>query len=47
MENPTSEESLELLKLMAPKGDVAFDMNDEIVQGCLVAHEGTILLTSN
>lgn len=37
----------ELLKLMAPKGDVAFDMNDEIVQGCLVAHEGTILLTSN
>lgn len=33
-----------LLKLIAPKGDLQFDMNDEIVQGCLVCHEGNVLL---
>ncbi len=33
-----------LLKLIAPKGELQFDMNDEIVQGCLVCHEGNILL---
>lgn len=36
----------ELLKLMAPKGDMIFDMNDEIVQGCLIAHNGKTLLTA-
>ncbi|MBL7811009.1 MAG: Re/Si-specific NAD(P)(+) transhydrogenase subunit alpha [Bacteroidetes bacterium] len=33
-----------LLKLVAPKGELQFDMNDEIVQGCLVCHEGKVLL---
>ncbi len=33
-----------LLKLIAPKNDLQYDMNDEIVQGCLVCHEGKILL---
>lgn len=33
-----------LLKLIAPKGELQFDMNDEIVQGCLVCHEGKLLL---
>ncbi len=36
----------ELLKLMAPKGDMIFDMNDEIVQGCLISHNGKTLLTA-
>lgn len=33
-----------LLKLIAPKGELQFDMADEIVQGCLVCHEGKVLL---
>lgn len=36
----------ELLKLMAPKGEITFDMNDEIVQGCLISHDGKTLLTA-
>lgn len=36
-----------LLKLVAPKGELQFDMGDEIVQGCLVCHEGTILLSAS
>ncbi len=36
----------ELLKLMAPKGEITFDMNDEIVQGCLISHNGKTLLTA-
>ncbi len=33
----------ELLKLIGPKGTVNLDLNDEIIKGCLIAHEGTIL----
>lgn len=33
-----------LLKLIAPKGELQFDLNDEIVQGCLICHQGNILL---
>ena len=36
----------ELLKLIGPKGDVSWDLEDEIVQGCLVCHNGEIRLTS-
>lgn len=32
-----------LLKLIAPKGELQFDMEDEIVQGCLICHEGNVL----
>jgi NAD(P) transhydrogenase subunit alpha len=32
-----------LLKLIAPKGELLFDMDDEIVQGSLICHEGKIL----
>lgn len=32
-----------LLKLVAPKGEMQFDMEDEIIQGCLICHEGKIL----
>lgn len=34
---------LELFKLMAPKGQLVFDLKDEIIQGCLICHEGKIL----
>lgn len=33
---------LELFKLVAPKGPIAFDVKDEIVQGCLICHQGEI-----
>jgi H+-translocating NAD(P) transhydrogenase subunit alpha len=36
----------ELIKLVAPKGDMQFDLNDEIVQGCLICHEGKVLVQS-
>ncbi len=36
----------ELLKLMAPKGEITFDLKDEIVQGCLISHQGNTLLTA-
>ena len=36
----------ELLKLMGPKGEMTFDMNDEIVQGCLISHQGKTLHTA-
>lgn len=32
-----------LIKLIAPKGELMFDMEDEIVQGCLITHEGKVL----
>ncbi len=34
---------LELFKLIAPKGALVFDLKDEIIQGCLICHEGTVL----
>lgn len=33
---------LELFKLIAPKGVMVFDLKDEIVDGCLICHEGQI-----
>ncbi len=33
---------LELFKLIAPKGEMVFDLKDEIVQGCLICHQGEI-----
>jgi NAD(P) transhydrogenase subunit alpha len=33
---------LELFKLLAPKGTIHFDLKDEIVQGCLICHQGEI-----
>ena len=36
----------ELLKLMGPKGEMTFEMNDEIVQGCLISHQGKTLHTA-
>ncbi|MCC7297023.1 MAG: Re/Si-specific NAD(P)(+) transhydrogenase subunit alpha [Bacteroidia bacterium] len=35
-----------LLKLIAPKGEMQFDLNDEIVQGCLICHDGSVLVQS-
>jgi NAD(P) transhydrogenase subunit alpha len=35
----------ELLKLIGPKGTIALDEADEIVAGCLIAHQGKILKT--
>ena len=32
----------ELLKLIAPKGELILDRNDEIVQGCLICSNGEI-----
>lgn len=32
-----------LLKLVAPKGEMQFDMEDEIIQGCLICHDGKVL----
>jgi NAD(P) transhydrogenase subunit alpha len=34
----------ELMKLIAPKSELLLDVNDEIVAGCLVCHEGIIRL---
>ncbi len=34
----------ELLKLIGPKGEIILDRNDEIVQGCLISHQGELLL---
>jgi NAD(P) transhydrogenase subunit alpha len=31
----------ELLKLIGPKGDITFNTEDEIVDGCLIVHNGT------
>ena len=36
----------ELLKLVAPKGDVLLDMHDEIVNGCLVCANGEIRINA-
>jgi NAD(P) transhydrogenase subunit alpha len=36
----------ELLKLIGPKGEVTFDMNDEIVAGSLVCKNGEIRLNA-
>ncbi len=33
----------ELLKLIGPKGEIQLDRNDEIVQGCLISHQGELL----
>jgi H+-translocating NAD(P) transhydrogenase subunit alpha len=33
----------ELIKLIGPKGTVTMDLEDEIVKGCLVCHQGNIL----
>ncbi len=33
---------LELFKLIAPKGEVVYDLKDEIIQGCLICHQGEI-----
>jgi NAD(P) transhydrogenase subunit alpha len=38
---------LELFKLIAPKGEMVFDLKDEIVQGCLICHQGEIRQPSN
>jgi NAD(P) transhydrogenase subunit alpha len=38
---------LELFKLIAPKGALVFDLKDEIIQGCLICHEGAILQPSS
>jgi NAD(P) transhydrogenase subunit alpha len=38
---------LELFKLIAPKGEMVFDLKDEIVQGCLICHQGEIRQKSN
>lgn len=38
---------LELFKLIAPKGEMVFDLKDEIVQGCLICHQGEIRHASN
>ena len=35
----------ELLKLIGPKGNVSLNESDEIVDGCLIAHEGKIRKT--
>lgn len=32
-----------LIKLIAPKGELLFDMEDEIVKGCLITHDGKVL----
>jgi NAD(P) transhydrogenase subunit alpha len=36
---------VELMKLIAPKSELVLDVNDEIVAGCLVCHEGAIRLS--
>lgn len=36
----------ELLKLIGPKGDVSFDVNDEIVAGCLISSNGEIRINA-
>ena len=36
----------ELLKLIGPKGEISWNLEDEIVQGSLVCHEGEIRLNS-
>ncbi|NDG85599.1 MAG: NAD(P)(+) transhydrogenase (Re/Si-specific) subunit alpha, partial [Proteobacteria bacterium] len=38
---------LELLKLIAPKGTAVYDLKDEIIDGCLICHEGTIRHAGN
>jgi NAD(P) transhydrogenase subunit alpha len=34
---------VELMKLVAPKQELQLDTRDEIVAGCLICHEGTII----
>lgn len=36
----------ELLKLIAPKGDVVLDVHDEIVNGCLICFQGQIRINA-
>jgi glyoxylate reductase len=33
---------LEFFKLVSPKGDMVFDLKDEIIAGCLICHQGEI-----
>ena len=33
---------LEFFKLVAPKGEMVFDLKDEIIAGCLICHQGEI-----
>ena len=33
---------LELFKLIAPKGQVVYDLKDEIIAGCLICHDGGV-----
>jgi NAD(P) transhydrogenase subunit alpha len=33
---------IELMKLIAPKSELVLDINDEIVAGCLICHQGVI-----
>jgi NAD(P) transhydrogenase subunit alpha len=33
---------LEFFKLVAPKGEMVWDLKDEIIAGCLICHQGTI-----
>lgn len=37
----------EILKLVGPKGEIAFDTSDEIVKGCLITHNSQILHAEN
>jgi NAD(P) transhydrogenase subunit alpha len=37
---------VELMKLIAPKSELVLDVNDEIVAGCLVCHEGAVRLAA-
>jgi NAD(P) transhydrogenase subunit alpha len=37
---------VELMKLIAPKSELVLDVNDEIVAGCLVCHEGSVRLAA-
>lgn len=33
---------LEFFKLVSPKGEMVFDLKDEIIAGCLICHQGEI-----
>ena len=37
---------VELMKLIAPKSELVLDVNDEIVAGCLMCHEGAVRLAA-
>ncbi len=38
---------LELFKLIAPKGELVCDLKDEIIDGCLICHQGAIRHSAN